>query len=131
MDHAERKSEKVKRKTLFIDARNLGHMIDRRVRELSEDDIQEIASTYHRWRTGKDYEDIVGFCKEASTNEIAEQDYILTPAKYVGIAEDTIDNEPFEQRMNRLTSELSLMFEKSIKLQEEITEQLKLTGFKM
>ena len=120
-----------KRKVLFIDARNFGHMVDRRVRELSEDDIQKIASTYQNWRQGKQYDDVRGFCKEATIEEIAAQDYILTPGRFVGIAEEEGDGEPFEEKMVRLTSELSAMFEKSIELQKAIKEQLKDIGFEM
>lgn len=120
-----------KGKILFIDARNLGHMVDRRVRELSEDDIQLIASTYQNWRQGKDYEDQPGFCKEATLEEVAKQDYILTPGRYVGIAEIEDDGEPFEEKMARLTSELSDMFEKSIELQEKIKKILGAIGYEM
>ena len=120
-----------KGKILFIDARNLGHMVDRRVRELSEDDIQLIASTYQSWRQGKEYMDQLGFCKEATIEEVEKQDYILTPGRYVGIAEEYDDDEPFEEKMTRLTSELADMFEKSIVLQEEIKKQLKAIGFEM
>ena len=62
-------------------------MINRKVRELSEDDIRKIADTYQNWRQGKEYEDVQGFCKEASLEEIGGQDYILTPGRYVGIEE--------------------------------------------
>ncbi len=96
-------------------------MIDRKVRELSEDDIRKIADTYQNWRQGKEYEDIQGFCKEASLEEIGGQDYILTPGRYVGIEQEKDDDgEPFEEKLQRLTSELSGMFRESIELQEEI-----------
>lgn len=116
-------------KILFIDARNLGHMIDRRVRELSEEDINEIASTYQNWRQGKEYEDKLGFCKEATLEEVAAQDYILTPGRYVGIAEGAEDDEPFEEKMARLTSELSVMFAKSHELEDEIRKKLGAIGY--
>ena len=118
-------------KILFIDARNLGHMIDRRVRELSEEDINEIASTYQNWRQGKAYEDKLGFCKEATMEEVAAQDYILTPGRYVGIAEGTEDGEPFEEKMARLTSELSVMFAKSHELEAEIRKKLGAIGYEL
>jgi len=71
---------------LFIDARNLGHLINRRTRELSHDDIQRIGSTYHAWRTGDgNYEDIKGFCASVSLERVAELDYVLTPDRYVGL----------------------------------------------
>ena len=120
-----------KDKILFIDARGLGHMVDRRVRELSEDDIQKIATTYHRWRLGEDYVNIQGFCKEASLEDVKVQDYVLTPSRYVGIAEENDDNEPFDEKMIRLTSELASLFEKSLTLQEEIKDQLAKIGFDM
>ena len=118
-------------KTLFIDAKNLGHMIDRRIRELSEEDIQKIASTYQNWRRGKEYEDVLGFCCEATISEIAERDYVLTPGLYVGINEEKDDGEPFEEKMIRLTSELSSMFDRSAELQGEIKKQLRAIGFEM
>ncbi len=125
------KTENAKGKVLFIDARKLGEMIDRKVRELKEDDIQKIASTYQNWRQGKGYEDIQGFCKEATIEEISTQDYILTPGRYVGIEEQEEDSEPFEEKMARLTSELSDMFEESIQLQNEIKSKLSAIGFEM
>lgn len=125
------KTEHTQNKILFIDARKLGHMIDRKVRELSEDDIQKIASTYQNWRYGTEYEDIKGFCKEANLDEIAKQDYVLTPGRYVGIEDVEDDGEPFEEKMSRLTSELADMFEKSIDLQEEIKKKLGAIGYEM
>ena len=123
------KTGNAKGKILFIDARNLGHMVDRRVRELSEEDIQKIASTYQNWRQGKDYEDMLGFCKEATLDDVAGQEYSLTPGRYVGIPEDGGDGEPFEEKMARLTSELSVMFDKSIELQREIRKSLGALGY--
>lgn len=125
------KTEQSKNKVLFIDARKLGHMIDRKVRELSEDDIRKIANTYQNWRLGKEYEDIQGFCKDASLEEIGEKDYILTPGRYVGIEQEEDDGEPFEEKMKRLTSELSEMFKESIELQEEIKKKLGAIGYEI
>lgn len=125
------KSGNSKGKILFIDARNLGHMVDRRVRELSEEDIQKIASAYQNWRQGEGYEDVLGFCREAAIEDVADQDYILTPGRYVGIAEEEDDGEPFEEKMTRLTSELSVMFKGSVELQEKIKMQLAEIGFEM
>lgn len=125
------KTEYSRGKILFIDARELGHMIDRRIKELSEDDIQKIASTYQNWRQGKEYEDIQGFCKSATLEEVSAQDYILTPGRYVGIAEKEIDSEPFEEKMERLTAELSDLFEESITLQGKIKSKLSSLGFDM
>ena len=123
------KTDASKGKILFIDARNLGHMIDRKVRELSEDDIQKIASTYQNWRQGKEYEDIQGFCKVATIDEVAQQDYILTPGRYVGIAEQEEDSEPFDEKMTRLTTELYGLFEESHRLEEDIKKKLTAIGY--
>ena len=125
------KTEYSRGKILFIDARELGHMINRRIKELSEDDIQKIASTYQNWRQGKEYEDVQGFCKSATLEEVSAQDYILTPGRYVGIAEKEIDGEPFEEKMERLTAELSDLFEESITLQGKIKSKLSSLGFDM
>ena len=125
------KTEQSQNKVLFIDARKLGHMIDRKVRELSEDDIRKIADTYQNWRQGKEYEDIQGFCKEASLKDIDGQDYILTPGRYVGIEEQEDDGEAFDEKMKRLTSELSRMFKESNELQEEIKKKLGAIGYEI
>ena len=125
------KTEHSKNKVLFIDARKLGHMIDRKVRELSEEDIRKIADTYQNWRQGKEYEDIQGFCKVASLMEIGEQDYILTPGRYVGIEQEEEDGEPFEEKMQRLTSELSGLFAKSRELEDEIRNKLGAIGYEL
>lgn len=131
LDYAEGKDRKYKEQNTFIDARKLGHMIDRKVRELSEEDIRKIADTYQNWRQGKKYKDVPGFCKEASLEEISEQDYILTPGRYVGIEQEKEDGEPFEEKMQRLTSELSKLFKESDKLQEEIREKLGAIGYEI
>ena len=123
------KGDATKGKILFIDARNLGHMIDRKTRELSEEDIRTLEATYQNWRHGKDYEDIKGFCKEATLTEISEQDYILTPGRYVGIAEQEDDGEPFEEKMERLTTELYGLFEESHTLEDEICKKLVAIGY--
>ena len=123
------KNENTREKVLFIDARNLGHMIDRRVRELSEEDIQKIADTYHSWRNNQGYEDVQGFCKEATIDEISENDYILTPGRYVGIEEVEDDGIPFDEKMTRLTTELYSLFEESHKLEDEICKKLIAIGY--
>ena len=125
------KTDAAKGKVLFIDARNLGHMIDRKVRELSEEDIQQIAKTYHNWRLGKDYEDVKGFCASITLEGIEKQEYILTPGRYVGIPEQEDDGEPFEEKMARLTSELSDLFKQSHKLEAEIKEKLGAIGYEV
>lgn len=124
------KNEATKGKILFIDARNLGHMIDRKVRELSTEDIKKIADTYHNWRLGKEeYEDIRGFCKSSTIEEVTDQDYILTPGRYVGIEEQEDDGEPFEEKMTRLTTELYGLFEESHRLEDEICRKLEAIGY--
>ena len=115
---------------LFIDARNMGEMIDRTHKQLTDEDIEKIASTYHNWKDGKKkYADINGFCKSADINEVQSNDYILTPGRYVGIDDVEEDDEPFEDKMNRLTSELSELFAKSQELEAEIRKNLGAIGY--
>ena len=107
---------------LFIDARKKGEMVDRTHKELSLADIQEISSVFHAWRGTNDaiYEDIAGFCKTATLEEVYKQDYIITPGRYVGLEELEDDGEPFEEKMERLTTSLSEQFKKSHELEAEI-----------
>jgi type I restriction enzyme M protein len=113
-------------KTLFIDARNMGKMIDRRHRVLTDEEINKIASTYHAYRgENGEYKDVPGFCKEATLEDIKENDYILTPGRYVGFEEVEEDFEVFEEKMEKLTKELLESFEESRKLEEEIRRNLK------
>ena len=117
---------------LFIDARQLGELIDRRHRELSDEEINKIADTYHQWRNqdGK-YEDIKGFCKSATLEEIRKHEYVLTPGRYVGIEELEDDGVPFEEKMESLTSELAKLFTKSRQLEEEIRKNLEGIGYEV
>lgn len=124
------KNKKQKGKTLFIDARNLGHMVDRKHRDLSEEDIHTIANTVEQFQNGS-LEDKKGFCAVVDLDEIKKQDFILTPGRYVGIEEQEDDGEPFEEKMARLTSELSKMFEKSHELEKEIREKLGAIGYEI
>ena len=117
-------------KTLFIDARNMGEMVTRAVREMKEPDILRIAETFNQFRAGT-LEDEKGFCAVKTLEEIKAQDYILTPGRYVGIAEQTDDGEPFEEKMERLTSELSELFVESHRLEDEIKKQLGSIGFEI
>ena len=115
---------------LFIDARNLGTMVDRRHRELSEEDIKKISDTYHNYRNlNGNYEDIQGFCKAAKLDEVREHEYVLTPGRYVGIEEQEDDGIPFEEKMASLTSELGELFEQSRRLEENIRKNLGGIGF--
>ena len=117
-------------KVLFIDARNMGTMVTRAVRELMADDIQKIAATFDQYRAGT-LEDEAGYCAVKSLQDIAAQDYILTPGRYVGIAEQEDDGEPFPEKMQRLTSELSGLFKESHRLEKEIRRQLSSIGFEI
>lgn len=125
-------------KTLFFDARNMGYMKDRTHRELScgeeaEDhgnDIARIADTFERFRDGR-LEPEKGYCAIATTEEITAQDYILTPGRYVGIAEVADDGEPFQEKMTRLTTELSDLFAQSHAFESEIRRQLASIGFNL
>lgn len=122
------KNKKQKGKTLFIDARKMGYMVDRKHRDFTDEDISKIADTFTNYQNGK-AEDIKGFCAVATTEEISKQDYILTPGRYVGIEEQEDDGEPFDEKMARLTSELSDMFEKSHELEGEIRKKLGAIGY--
>ena len=117
-------------KVLFVDARNMGEMVSRRNRELSEDDINHIARLFNDYRRGE-LKDEKGLCAVKSLDDIREQDYILTPGRYVGIAEQEDDGEPFDEKMNRLTTELSGLFTESHRLEKEIQKQLASIGFKL
>lgn len=116
---------------LFIDTRKMGEMIDRTHRQFTDDDVSKIAATYHNWKSGEGYRDIIGFCNSASLEDIKANDYILTPGRYVGIEEAEEDDEPYEEKMKRLTSELSELFEESDRLKKEIRKNLEALGFEI
>ena len=122
------KNKKQKGKTLFIDARKMGFMVDRKHRDFADEDITKLADTFTAFQNGE-LEEVKGFCAVASTEEIAKQDYILTLGRYVGIEEQQDDGEPFDEKMKRLTSELSEMFEKSHELENEIRDKLGAIGY--
>ena len=117
-------------KTLFIDARKMGTMVSRKLRELTDEDIKKIADTYNAFVDGTP-EDVKGYCAAVTTDEIAKQDYILTPGRYVGIEEQEDDGEPFEEKMGRLTAELSDLFKESHRLEDEIREKLGAIGYEI
>lgn len=120
-----------KGKTVFIDARNMGEMVTRKLRELRPvEDIAKIAETFHKYQEGT-LDDEKGFCAVKSIRDIAEQDFILTPGRYVGIAEQEDDGEPFAEKMQRLTSELSELFTEGHRLEDEIKKQLGSIGFEI
>ena len=126
---AGRKLSHREQKVLFIDARNLGYMKDRVLRDFSNDDLNQITNTYHNWQTGEDYEDIPGFCKSAELALIQKHDHVLTPGRYVGAAAEEDDGEPFAEKMARLTTQLKAQFEESDRLECEIRENLKGLGY--
>ena len=125
------RNKKQKGKTLFINATNLGTMVTRRLRELSEDDIKKVANTYHNYQNDENYENVKGFCYSATTEEIKSNDYVLTPGRYVGVEEAEDDGIPFEEKMKNITAELSKQFEESHKLEEEIRKNLKAIGYEI
>ena len=124
--------------TLFIDARKMGYLIDRTHREFSDEEIMRIAQTYHAWRSssprplggegkgeGVIYEDIPGFCKNATIEEIRAHGHVLTPGRYVGAEDIEDDDEPFDEKMKRLTSKLEEQFAESTEIEKAIKANLK------
>ncbi|MEQ5322969.1 class I SAM-dependent DNA methyltransferase [Providencia rettgeri] len=135
-DKSGRKLRDRKGEVLFIDARNLGYMKDRVLRDFTTDDIQKIADLYHAWKTGDEvndvvYEDQAGFCKSATLAEIKKHDFVLTPSRYVGVAEELDDGVPFTEKMATLTAKLSEQFTESIRLEAEIKENLTGLGYEL
>ncbi|QBO35783.1 SAM-dependent DNA methyltransferase [Periweissella cryptocerci] len=133
MDKTSSDERNRKGETLFIDARNVGFMADRTHKAFSREDIAKIADAYHAYKgtNGQDYEDVAGFAKAATLDEIAKNDYVLTPGRYVGLAEVEDDGEPFEEKMTRLASELSEQFKQSAELEEQIRKALKGIGYEI
>ena len=119
-------------KVLFIDGRNLGKMINRKNRELTVEDIAKVTTAYHNFKTenGK-YQDELGFCKVATLDDIKEHDFVLTPGRYVGAVEVEEDDETFEDKMKRLSTDLTEQFAKSHELEAKIKENLKTIGYKL
>jgi len=142
-----------RKQTLFIDARKLGTLIDRVHRELTDADLEKITSTYHAWRGDglaqsrkvakagskaeplcasaslREYSDVAGFCKSATTAEIAAHGHVLTPGRYVGAEEVADDGDPFEEKMPRLVAELHAQFAESAKLEQAIKANLRGLGY--
>ena len=116
------------RKTLFVDAREMGTMVSRRLREFTDEDIAKVSGAFDAFRRG-DLEDEKGFCAAVDIEDVAKQDYILTPGRYVGIKDEEDDGEPFEEKMARLTGELAKCFEESNRLQEQIRKNLGAIGY--
>ncbi|MGO9571866.1 MAG: type I restriction-modification system subunit M [Desulfomonilaceae bacterium] len=118
--------------TLFIDTRKMGVLTDRIHGELTDEEILKIADTYHAWRGEKgagDYQDVPGFCKSSKLAEIREHGYVLTPGRYVGAEEVLDDDEPYEEKMKRLTEELSQQFQESRKLEGLIQNNMKVLRY--
>ena len=122
------RDKKQKDKILFVDAKKMGTMVTRKLRELQEADIQKIANTFDKYSEGT-LENEKGFCAVVTLDDVAKQDYILTPGRYVGIAEQEDDGIPFQEKMDKLTTELSDLFTQSHDLENEIRKQLASIGF--
>lgn len=121
--------------TLFIDARNLGFLKDRVLRDFTNEDIAKIADTFHAWQKGDSsenpYEDIKGFCYSASLDDLKKHDFVLTPGRYVGAADIDTDDEPFPEKMQRLTVQLKSQFEESDRLEKAIKDNLAGIGYEL
>ncbi|WP_025794873.1 type I restriction-modification system subunit M [Vibrio parahaemolyticus] len=135
-DKSGRKLRDRKGEVLFIDARNLGYMKDRVLRDFTRDDIQKVADLYHAWKTGQAvngvaYEDQSGFCKSATLADIKKHDFVLTPGRYVGAAEELDDGVPFGEKMATLTAKLSEQFAESAMLEAKIKKNLAGLGYEL
>ena len=120
-----------KGEVLFIDARNLGYMKDRVLRDFTQDDLNTVCETFHNWQVGEGYEDEAGFVKSAKLEELVKHDYVLTPGRYVGAAAEEDDGEPFAEKMARLTGQLKTQFEESDRLEAEIKKNLAGLGYEV
>lgn len=116
---------------LFIDARKLGYMKDKVLRDFTADDIAQIADTFHRWQNGGPYEDVPGFCKSATLAEVRQHEFVLTPGRYVGAGAAEDDGEPFEEKMQRLTQRLAQQMEEGRRLDDQIEKNLAGLGWKL
>lgn len=123
------KNENTKGKVLFIDARKLGEMVDRKVRELSDDDIDRIASVYHSYRDGKDYKDIPDFCQVKSIEEISNSDYALLPARYIDSVEDEMSEVEVDERVMTLLNELSDLYKEYDENRRLLVSEMEALGY--
>lgn len=123
------KAKTRKNEVLFIDARQIGYMKDRVLRDFTQEDIANIADTYHHWQKSQDYQDIPAFCKSVPLSEIEKNLYVLTPGRYVGTPEQEDDGIPFAEKMQELTALLKEQFEQSAKLETEIKKNLGGLGY--
>ena len=136
VDQAGRKLRNRQKEVLFIDARDLGYMKDRVLRDFNFEDIEKVADLYHAWKTGESvnnitYEDEAGFCKSATLDEIAKHDFVLTPGRYVGAKAEEDDGIPFSEKMSTLTAQLSEQFKESNQLETEIKKNLAGLGYEL
>jgi type I restriction enzyme M protein len=116
---------------LFIDAREKGFMKDRVLRDFTDQDIDDIANTFHAWQKGESYNDIAGFCKSVTLEEIAKHDYVLSPSRYVGSTEADEEEAPFADKMTFLIDELKGNLEENDRLKQSIKEQLGSLGYEL
>jgi type I restriction enzyme M protein len=123
--HRERKNE-----ILFIDARKLGQMVNRRLRVFEDADLAKITDAYHEWRNmGGNYSDVEGFCKAATLEEVKANNNVLSPGRYVGTEAEEDDGVLFEDKMKQLTEQLSEQFAEGEKLEQQIKQNLKSIGY--
>ena len=125
------RNKKQKGKTLLINANNMGTMVTRKLRELSKDEIKNIADVYHKYQNDDGYEDVLGFCKKVSTEVILENESVLTPTRYVGNAVEEDDGIPFEEKMNNYINEMSELINESNQLDYEIKKALGEIGYEL
>mgnify|MGYP001025889408 CR=1 FL=1 len=118
-----------RKEILFIDARTCFEIVSKRLSILTDDHIQQIADTYRAWRKGEGYKDVQGFCKSVTIKEVSTHNYVLTPGLYVGVIEEKEDDEPFDEKMKRLASNLAEQFRESKELEEEIKKELGRLGY--
>jgi type I restriction enzyme M protein len=116
---------------LFIDARNLGFMKDRVLRDFTQDDLNQVTELFHNWQMGDNYHDEAGFCASVGLEQLQKHDYVLTPGRYVGAADVEEDAEKFQDKMARLTSQLKSQFEESDRLEREIKKNLSGLGYEV
>ncbi|MFV7436599.1 type I restriction-modification system subunit M [Pseudomonas vlassakiae] len=114
---------------LFIDARQLGYMKDRVLRDFTQDDVRKVVGIFHAWQHGDGYEDLAGFCYSASLDDVRKHEHVLTPGRYVGAEEQEDDDEAFADKIARLTAQLAEQFEESTKLKGEIKKNLAGLGY--
>jgi type I restriction enzyme M protein len=116
---------------LFIDASELGYMIDRKNRVFADEDVDKVTETYSNWLNESDYDDIKGFCKSASLQDIQKHKFVLTPGRYVGIPDEEEDGTPFQEKVDKLTGKLSEQMKQAQKLDEDIKTQLAKIGIEL